>query len=259
LIQLSNGKIAMEMKCPNWKVMRPVKKNSFERSAWSFKRVVCGIDEVGRGCLAGPLVTAAVILSPNKSCSLLKDSKVLTEQQRLEGFTWIRRYCWYAVGIVDHHSIDKHNIWCATLISMKKALMHVLAQCPFKPASILVDAMPLQLLDTGYNSIPVYYFTKGERKSSSIAAASIVAKVTRDEMMRKFDGIFPGFYLGNHKGYSTKKHKNILKERPRLIIHRCSFLNHIDMLSKSAQEDEYNEQQTICEQPIGKQTVRGSD
>lgn len=254
----------METKRIDGKVMRPVRKNSFEKMAWSFKAVTCGIDEVGRGCLAGPLVTAAVILPPGKSCRLLKDSKLLTEQQRLKGYSWIVKHCWYAVGIVDNHSIDRHNIWRATLISMKKALIHVLATCPHRPASILVDAMPLQLLDTSYNAIPVYYFAKGERKSSSIAAASIVAKVTRDEMMKKLDAIFPGFHLGCHKGYSTKKHKNVLKERPPLIIHRQSFLTHIDTLSEFDQEDEYDEQQTICEQTIceqtrGNQTVRGGD
>lgn len=244
LAGLSNGKLPMEMKRDSVKVMRPMRKNSFEKAAWSFNQVVCGIDEVGRGCLAGPLVTAAVILPANKTCRLLKDSKIIPEQQRLKGYAWITKHCWYAVGIVDHHSIDRHNIWHATLISMKKALMHVLATCPHKPASILVDAMPLCLLDTSYNSIPVYYFSKGERKSSSIAAASIVAKVTRDKMMRKFDFIFPGFYLENHKGYSTKKHKGALQERPPLIIHRRSFLVHIDTLGED--DEEYDKQQTIC-------------
>jgi len=246
-------KNTMEIKRDSEKVMRPIRKNSFEKAAWSFEQVVCGIDEVGRGCLAGPLVTAAVILPPRKSCQLLKDSKILTAQQRLKSYAWICKNCWYAIGIVDHHSVDKHNIWQATLISMKKALMHVLAQCPHKPASILIDAMPLQLFDTSYNVIPVYYFAKGERKSSSIAAASIVAKVTRDAMMKKFDTIFSGFYLGTHKGYSTKKHKGILKEKPPLIIHRQSFLSHIDTLSEE-EEDEYNDQQTICEK-----TICGSD
>jgi ribonuclease HII len=240
-------KLLMEMKLdkpPEGKIIRPVRKNSFEKAAWSFKQVVCGIDEVGRGCLAGPLVTAAVILPPNKTHTLLKDSKILTEQQRLKSYAWICKHCWYAVGIVDHHCIDKHNIWRATLISMKKALMLALVKCPHKPASILIDAMPLQLMDTSYNTIPVYYFYKGERKSSSIAAASIVAKVTRDNIMQKFDSIFPDFFLGSHKGYSTKGHKTILKEKPPLIIHRRSFLTHIDTIGES--EDEYNEQQTIC-------------
>jgi len=136
--------------------------------------------------------------------------------------------------------------------------MHLLATCPRKPSSILVDAMPLNLLDTNYNSIPVYYFTKGELKSSSIAAASIIAKVTRDELMKKMETVFPGFYLENHKGYSTKKHKGALKERPPLIIHRKSFLRHIDTFNE-VQEDEYNEQQTICIPELNKQTVCRSD
>jgi len=213
-------------------------------SAWRVNRLVCGIDEVGRGSLAGPVITAAVILPARKDISVLKDSKILPENVRLEAYCWIVKNCWYAVGIVDHLCVDRHNIWNATLISMKKALMHVLATCPKLPISILIDAMPLKLNDTSYNSIPVYYFDKGESKSSSIAAASIVAKVTRDNLMKKFNSIFPGFFLDAHKGYGTKKHKDVLKENPPLIIHRQSFLNNIDLYSK--QKDKYGKQQTIC-------------
>ena len=160
-----------------------LKKNQFETDAWAQNRVVCGIDEVGRGCLAGPLVTAAVILPPHKLSPLLKDSKVLTEAERLKAFAWINKYCWYGVGIVHNRIVDKHNIWHATLIAMKRALLHALSACPQTPQAILIDAMPLELSDTSYNGIPVHYFPQGERKSSSIAAASIVAKVKRDAMM----------------------------------------------------------------------------
>ena len=223
---------------------RPICKNSFEMASWSFNRVVCGLDEVGRGSLAGPLVTAAVILPVSTEIDLLKDSKILAEKERLEAYCWIVNNSWYAVGIVDHHSIDRYNIWNATLVAMKKALMHVLAGCPHVPASILIDAMPLKLSDTSYNFVPVYYFDKGESRSSSIAAASIVAKVTRDNLMKKLDSLFPGFYLDSHKGYGTKKHKDVLKEKSPLIIHRRSFLNNIDLYGEN--EDEYGEQQTIC-------------
>ncbi|MGB8366860.1 MAG: ribonuclease HII, partial [Candidatus Babeliales bacterium] len=177
-------------------------KNSFEKAAWEGQKVVCGIDEVGRGCLAGPLVTAAVILPTNKTSRLLKDSKLLTESGRLKANKWIIKHCWYGIGIVHNRLIDQHNIWHATLIAMKKALVNLLATYPHLPAAILIDAMPLNLSDTSYKSIPIHYFPKGEQKSSSIAAASIIAKVHRDQIMRKFDSIFPDYKLAYHKGYS---------------------------------------------------------
>lgn len=166
-------------------------KNYFEKASWEQKQVVCGIDEVGRGCLAGPLVTAAVILPEGKTHRLLKDSKVMTLQERLDAYKWITKNCYYGYGIVNHRVIDSHNIWHATLIAMKKALMHTLATSPRLPQVVLVDAMPLSLFDTGYKEIPVHYFPFGESKSSSIAAASIIAKVKRDMLMGKMDALFP--------------------------------------------------------------------
>lgn len=219
----------------------PTHKNDLERQAWQNGHYVCGIDEVGRGCLAGPLVTAAVILPLNKTSRLLMDSKLLTEEERHKGALWIAKNCWYSYGIVDNKTIDRHNIYQATLIAMKKALVHLLATSP-QPSTILIDAMPLKLDDTGYLGIPVHYFPKGEKKSSSIAAASIIAKVKRDELMGKFDAIFPGFYFDEHKGYGTKKHQNCLKSQQSLIIHRQSFLHNIDAIND---HDELNEQQSI--------------
>lgn len=221
-----------------------LKKNQFEQASWAQNRVVCGIDEVGRGCLAGPLVTAAVILPPHKISPLLKDSKVLTAEERLKAFAWIEKHCWYGVGIVHNRIVDKHNVWQATLIAMKRALVHTLSSCPFTPESILIDAMPLDLWDTSYNDIPVHYFPQGERKSSSIAAASIVAKVRRDELMRSFDAIFPGYHLADHKGYSTEKHKNALLQQKYSIIHRRSFLNFLTQQPTESSHEE--EQQRLC-------------
>src|SRR5579863_9600369 len=101
-----------------------IKKNSFELAAWNDQRFVIGVDEVGRGCLAGPLVAAAVILPLNKAHSMLKDSKIMTPIERLKAFKWIKKHCWYGIGIVHNRIIDKHNIWQATIIAMKKALIH---------------------------------------------------------------------------------------------------------------------------------------
>ena len=219
----------------------PTHKNELEHASWATGNYVCGIDEVGRGCLAGPLVTAAVILPLNKTSRLLVDSKLLTEEERHKGALWIAKKCWYAYGIVDNRTIDRYNIYHATLIAMKKALIHLLATSP-RPSAILIDAMPLKLEGTSYADISVHYFPEGERKSSSIAAASIIAKVKRDELMGKFNDIFPGFHFDEHKGYSTQKHKDSLKEFAPLIIHRQSFLHKISTVDD---QNEFDGQQNL--------------
>lgn len=198
-------------------------KNYFEKTAWNANQVVCGIDEVGRGCLAGPLVTAAVILPENCSYRLLKDSKILTPDQRIKAYNWIVENCKYGFGIVHHRIIDTHNIWHATLIAMKKALVSLLSKEEKAPSCILVDAMPLQLLDTSYKTIPVHYFPFGEQKSSSIAAASIIAKVKRDSLMTHLETVVPGYNFQSHKGYATAEHRSLIKANTRSIIHRTSF------------------------------------
>lgn len=213
-------------------IVAPAHKNALEQEAWQQGDYVCGIDEVGRGCLAGPLVTAAVILPLNKTSRLLRDSKILTEEERYKGALWIAKHCWYAYGIINNRFIDRHNIYQSTLICMKKALVNLLAQSP-KPSAILVDAMPLKLGDTGYIDIPVHYFCKGEQKSSSIAAASIMAKIKRDEIMQKYNELFPGFCCDEHKGYGTRKHQEFLRNNPPLIIHRSSFLQNLDLFGNT--------------------------
>ncbi len=205
---------------------QPVKilKNSFEKSLWKRGKLVVGIDEVGRGCLAGPLVTAAAILPLGLTSPLLKDSKLMTAEERLAAYAWIIAHCRYQIGIVHHRIIDQHNIYQATILAMKKALVTLLCQINETPGAILVDAMPLKLSDTGFQEIPVYHFPKGEQKSSSIAAASIVAKVTRDALMEKYEAIFPGYGLGHHKGYATQIHQEHIRKLRHSIIHRESFL-----------------------------------
>lgn len=217
------------------------KKNYYENTAWASLSEVCGIDEVGRGCLAGPLVAAAVILPIGKNTRLLRDSKLMSEQDREKAAKWIKKHCRYAIGIVHNRFIDQHNVWQADLVAMKKAVINLLALCPQAPSAILVDAMPLQLSDTIFKDIPVHHFPFGESKSTSIAAASIIAKVTRDELMRKFDTVFPGYSIKDHKGYSTKKHKAAITEHAHTIIHRMSFLTNIVEEIRDKQE-----QQTIC-------------
>jgi ribonuclease HII len=225
-----------------------ITKDQFELASWIDNKVICGIDEVGRGCLAGPVVTAAVIMPPYKTSRLLKDSKILTEPERLKAYTWIKRHCWYGVGIVHHRLIDRINIRQATLLSMKRALLHALSSCPKSIESIIIDAMPLNLSDTGYNHIPVHYFPDAERKSSSVAAASIVAKVHRDTLLTKLDAIIPGYQFANHKGYSTLEHMTSLQTLGPSIIHRLSFLQTVLNTSPHCPDvtHEKQSQQSLC-------------
>jgi len=214
-------------------------KNSFESEFWAKNQTVCGIDEVGRGCLAGPLVTAAVILPLGTNNPNLQDSKIMTEKERLQAARWITKNCSYGFGIVHNRIIDTHNIWQATMIAMKKALMQVMATSNHRPGAILIDAMPLDLSYTNCKDIPVYHFPKGEQLSSSIAAASIIAKVKRDAIMDKLDSLFPGYYFEDHKGYGTKKHQQAIATLSNSIIHRTSFT-----LKKEIYAG--NHQQRIC-------------
>ncbi len=208
-----------------------ITKNFFENLAWKFYFYACGIDEVGRGCLAGPLVTSAVILPQNTEYKLLKDSKILNEQEREAAFEWIIKNCFYSTAITCHKKIDKINIYQATLQTMKKALLQLLQSAPIDINQIkyvLVDAMPLSLKNLNcYNNIQIKFFDKGETLSSSIAAASIVAKVTRDRLMKKMNYIFPRFNLHEHKGYGTTNHVKVLLNLGPSIIHRKTFISKI--------------------------------
>ena len=221
-----------------------IPRDHYEKIAWLQDQSVCGIDEVGRGCLAGPVVAAAVILAPHKRSSKIKDSKILTPEQRDEAYAWIVKNGWYGVGIACNQTIDTYNIYQATLIAMRKATMNLFSICPLKPHSIIIDAMPLNLAHTAYHDISIYHFPFGDERSVSIAAASIIAKVTRDKMMKRLSPYFPGFYLEKHKGYSTPVHKKAVFELGKTIIHRENFLKFLDITDEEHHES--NEQQTIC-------------
>lgn len=227
-------------------VQGKVTKNQFELASWVQNRAVCGLDEVGRGCLAGPVVTAAVIMPPYKDSRLLKDSKLLTEPERLKAYAWIKRNCWYGVGIVHHRIIDRINIRQATLVAMKKALMHALSACPLQIESIIIDALPLNLADTSYKDIPIHYFPEAERKSSSVAAASIIAKVHRDALVTRLDTIIPGYQFANHKGYSTIEHMSALHTIGPCILHRMSFVSTVMKHKTEDLAHEVQEQQRLC-------------
>jgi len=222
------------------------KKDFFEAEAWKEGHLVVGVDEVGRGCLAGPVVTAAVALWGKKK-RFLKDSKVMTAPEREAAYAWIVKNAYYAVGIVDHRTIDSINIWHATLKAMKKAVLHLNCQLATPPVAIVVDAMPLKLANTSYSRVPVHHFPFGESRSSSIAAASIVAKVTRDRLMQHFASLFEHYRLGEHKGYATIGHRRLVQEHGRSLIHRVSFFVEglEDMNQQFVQESDYDQQQTL--------------
>jgi len=197
---------------------------AFEYDFWHQNKLVCGIDEVGRGCLAGPIVTAAVILHPNAIHEKLKDSKLMTTLQLEIIYNWIIKNSQYSIGISSNKIIDKKNIYKTTQITMKKSLYHLLHSTSLLPDVIAIDAMPLTLDNTPYKNIPIESWIQGESKSASIAAASIVAKVTRDKIMKKMHASFPAYGFEQHKGYGTAIHIKAIKKNKASIIHRKTFI-----------------------------------
>lgn len=197
------------------------KRHMYEKEAWERSELVCGIDEVGRSCFAGPVVAAAAILRPKAKFKYLKDSKILTAEQRELAYEWLLKNTTFAVGIMHHRIIDSKNIYRATLCAMKRALVQLLAHTPTLPSVILVDAMPV---DLSHVDIPVVHFVYGERQSASIAAASIIAKVTRDRLMTRLDPVIPGYVFASNKGYGTLAHRNGIKEHGISFMHRLTFV-----------------------------------
>ena len=180
------------------------------------KKLVCGIDEAGRGTLAGPVVVAAVIMPEDSFIEGVNDSKKVSEKKREKLYDEITEnaIAW-SVGIIDQNEIDEINILNAT----KKGLTTALTELKEKPDIILVDA--LTKIDT--LGIPYESIIKGDAKSYSIAAASIIAKVTRDRIMRQWDEIYPQYGFINHKGYGTKAHIDAIKQYGLCPLHRKSF------------------------------------
>lgn len=181
---------------------------------------IAGIDEAGRGPLAGPVVAAAVILPKGALIEGVNDSKKISEKKREKLYDdIIENAIAWGVGIVDQTVIDEINILNATRKAMKLAI----EKLNVKPDFILIDAE--KKVDT--NGIPYMPIIKGDALSISIGAASIIAKVTRDRIMREYDKIFPMYGFEKHKGYGTKAHVEALKEFGPCMIHRKSFLTKI--------------------------------
>lgn len=177
-------------------------------------QLIAGIDEVGRGPLAGPVVSAAVILDEKEPILGLDDSKKLSLRKREEIFLEIQKKA-LAIGIgrVDAKGIDQYNILGATKLAMEEAVRKLPTGADF----LLVDAVHLN------NEIPAEVMNQGDSKSNSIAAASIVAKVTRDKMMNDYDALYPGYGFKKNAGYGTREHLDGLKKQGPSSIHRYSF------------------------------------
>ncbi len=175
-----------------------------------------GVDEVGRGPLIGPVVAACVVLPSDFVLEGLTDSKKLSEKKREEFYKYILDHALaIGIGMEDEKVIDKINIYRATQQAMKKAIEEVEKKIPLE--HVLIDAMPLDL------KIPSTSIIKGDSKSISIAAASVVAKVTRDHMMIKLDQKYPMYGFKNHKGYPTKKHIEAMKNYGLIEGYRKSY------------------------------------
>nr|WP_240401356.1 ribonuclease HII [Lactobacillus iners] len=187
---------------------------SYEKEFWCQNKLVAGVDEVGRGPLAGPVVTAAVILDKNFDLIDVNDSKKLTPKKRNELFPMIldKAVC-VSVGLANNDLIDKINIYEADRVAMARAVKGL----KVKPDALLVDAMDVPI------DLPQLKLIRGDSKSNSIAAASIVAKVFRDRLMDAYGEIYPEYDFAHNAGYGTAKHLSALKQYGPTPIHRFSF------------------------------------
>ena len=191
-----------------------VYEKEYESHGW-----ICGIDEVGRGPLCGPVVASAVILPKDCQILYLNDSKKLSEKKREELYDVIMEQAIaVGVGMASPQRIDEINILQATYEAMRQAI----SSLKVKPAVLLNDAVTIPEVE-----IPQIPIIKGDAKSVSIAAASIIAKVTRDRMMVEYDRIYPGYDLTSNKGYGTKVHMEALKTVGPCEIHRRTFIKNI--------------------------------
>lgn len=178
-------------------------------------KYIAGVDEAGRGPLAGPVATAAVILPPDAIILGLNDSKKLSEKQRLELEPIIKRQALaWNVTMIDHRVIDSINILQATKRGMREAI----AALDPPPDYLLVDGMELDGVD-----LPQQGLIKGDARSVSIAAASVLAKTARDRLMLEYDALYPGYGFAKHKGYPTAEHKEALRRLGPCPIHRLTF------------------------------------
>jgi ribonuclease HII len=190
----------------------------FEKLLWSKGvSLVAGIDEAGRGPLAGPVVAAVAVLPARFSMAALNDSKQLAEDFReelFEALTANGALICYGIGIAEPAEIDRFNILRATFLAMQRAIVAL----PMQPEHLLIDGLPVPVFQQPQTAI-----VGGDGKSKSIAAASVIAKVTRDRMMRKWHSEFPQYSFDRNKGYGTREHLESLQIHGPCPIHRRSF------------------------------------
>lgn len=196
--------------------MEKVDLYQYEKELWKNGiNLIAGMDEVGRGPLIGPVVTACVILPKDFVLEGLTDSKKLSEKKREEFYDYIMEHAIsVGIGMMDEKVIDEVNIYEATKLAMYQAV----EKSKVKPEHVLIDAMKLDKLEMPSTSI-----IKGDAKSISIAAASVIAKVTRDRMMIELDKKYPMYGFKSHKGYPTKKHIEAIKEYGLINGYRKTF------------------------------------
>ena len=198
------------------KALKEIDKEFFDKGL----SYVAGIDEAGRGPLAGPVVVACVIMPKDSMIEGINDSKKISEKKRETLYEKnLEEAVSYGVGIINQEEIDEINILQAT----KKALTEAVKSMEIKPQVILVDAL------TGIDTIGIPYksIIKGDAKSYSIGAASIIAKVTRDRIMREWDKVYPQYGFAGHKGYGTAKHMQAIREYGICPLHRKTFVKNI--------------------------------
>ncbi len=202
--------------------MQPQKKPDFSIENGYKNLLIAGIDEAGRGPLAGPVVAACVILNYNDLPSGIHDSKKLTKLKRKEIFLELQKRAKFGVGIVDEKIIDEINILQASKLAMYRALLDLQNKYKIFPQIILVDGnfLPFEVQDEIKEILPV---VKGDQKSLSIAAASIIAKETRDEIMVNMHEKYPQFFFNKHAGYPTKLHIEKIHQFGICPIHRKTF------------------------------------
>jgi ribonuclease HII len=182
-------------------------------------KYLAGVDEAGRGPLAGPVVAAAVIFNKRTNIKGVNDSKQLTENQREDLFEKIiSKALSYSVSLINHDVIDEVNILNASMLAMKQAVESL----NIKPDLVLVDGNRIF-----HSDIPVIPIVKGDAKSFSIAAASIIAKVTRDRLMKNLANQYPVYLWEQNKGYPTKQHREIIRKIGPSPLHRKTFLKNI--------------------------------
>ena len=191
--------------------------------------IIAGLDEVGRGCLAGPVVAAACIfdkkLFKGKKIPRIADSKQMTEEEREETYAFLTEHALFGVGFSPATTVDAIGIIGATEHAMQEALCELSQK--IKPTYLLIDGRDHFWFDIPHSSI-----IRGDQSEPCISPASIIAKVTRDRYMKEIEATYPGFGFGEHKGYGTPLHLRMLKRNGPCPLHRRTFLRRIEIVTK---------------------------